>query len=77
MVKKKTSTKSVKKTTKKRTAPKQQAFQSFKLAKEPRPFLSVAVTDDTLHWVIIGAAVVCFGLMVSTMQIQLYELFFS
>ncbi len=77
MVKKKSSTKPVKKTTTKRATPKKQQLRSFHLGPEPRPFLTVQITEDTLHWVIIGAAVLCFGLMVSTMQIQLFNLYFS
>ena len=77
MAKKKLSTKPVKKTTKKRTSTKKQALQSFKLAPEPRPFLTIQITEDTLHWIIIGAAVLCFGLMLSTMEIQLYNMYFG
>jgi hypothetical protein len=63
-----------KKITKKKTAPKKTkvvALKSFKLAKEPAPFMSFKITDQTVYWSILLILILILALWVLNIQINI------
>lgn len=59
-----------------RTTPAKAAdMQSFKVAKDDRPFMSARPSVQTLYWAILGFAVLALGLWVLNMNLQLQELY--
>lgn len=63
----------VKKTTAK--AKKSAALQSFKLTKADKPFLTFAITRQTLYWLIIAAAFLALGLWIIDLQIKVNAIY--
>ena len=60
-------------TAKKSTArkPKTAALESFKVSKEPYPFMSFHVTDQTVYWSILLILILLLGLWVINIQINI------
>ena len=61
---------------KKTTAKKKQPeMQSFRLAKEPGPFMRFQITDQTIYWLIIAAISIAFVLWIFKVQNDINELY--
>ena len=71
----------VKKTTKKASAPriariaKRPQMESFRLARPQSPFLTIAITRQTLYWGIIALAVLVLGLWIVHLQNKVNEIY--
>lgn len=68
---------SPKKTTRKSSAPTSVHMETLKMSKETTPFLTIAITRQTLYWLIISAMVLALGLWVINIQIKVNELYDS
>ncbi|MBP9667809.1 hypothetical protein KBD87_03305 [Candidatus Saccharibacteria bacterium] len=51
------------------------AMQSFRVVKEPRNFMTVSFSEDTLHWIIIGAVILMFAFLIASMHIRIESLY--
>lgn len=60
---------------KKVSAKKQPKMQSFKLAKEPEPFMYFKITDQTIYWLIIAVMSITFVLWILKVQTDIDALY--
>lgn len=67
-----------KKATRKKTAHKSvkkvASLKSFKLSKEPEPFVSFKVTDQTIYWSILLILILILALWVLQIQINISDM---
>ena len=64
-----------KKTTASKARSKKSDLKSFKLARSPSPFLTIAITRQTLYWGIIAVAVLVLGLWIIHLQNKVNEIY--
>ena len=62
-------------TQKKTSAKKQPKMQSFKLSKDPEPFLCFKITDQTIYWLIIAVMSITFVLWILKVQSDIDALY--
>lgn len=58
-----------------RTTAKSQSPQSFRVAREDRPFFSIKPNVQTLYWAILSFAVLALGLWVLNVNLQVQNLY--
>jgi len=61
--------------TSRRKSSKKSSMQTFKIARPSTPFLTFAITRQTLYWTIIAAAVLVFGFWVIHLQNKVNNLY--
>ena len=54
---------------------KKSTLQSFRLTRSPSPFLTIAITRQTLYWGIIAVAVLVLGLWIIHLQNKVNEIY--
>ncbi len=52
-------------------------MQSFKLAPQERPFMSMTPTVQTLYWTVIGIIAIVFTTWIMTLQAQIHSIYDS
>jgi len=63
-----------KKTAKKATPKKSAKMESFKLAKEPTPFVSFRVTEQTIYWSILLILILVLALWILQLQVDVSDI---
>lgn len=54
---------------------KKKGYQSFQLAESQEPFMQVAITRQTIYWLILGAVVVVFGWYLMSMYQSIQDIY--
>ena len=54
---------------------KKPSMQSFKLARQDQPFLSLNPSVQTLYWTVIGVIAIVFTTWILTLQSQIYKIY--
>lgn len=58
-----------------RKVTQKKSMKSFRLAKESRDFKQMKFSDDTLHWIIIGAVIVLFAFWIASINITVNDIY--
>lgn len=60
---------------KKKPAAKQPSVQSMKVCKDPEPFMTAKITQQTVYWLIIGLAVMLLGMWILKVQNEVQSIY--